>query len=303
VRLAANEGRCFQGPIPLGAGFLLSRDEAHDLLSLTDADYSKVVRPYLGGDDITTDPEQHPRRFIIDFGVMALEEAMAFPAALAIVRERVKPVRDRNRRAARRERWWRFAEPAVGMRAAVRDLERFIVGSRVGKRILFAWCPPAVCPSDATNVFAFNDDYAMGILTSRIHGEWARLQSSTLRVDIRYTPTSAFETFPWPPAPTDERRAAVTAITEELFARRGALCIEHQIGLTKLYNHVDDGAWADVRDLHRRLDEAVARAYGWPSTIAQDAVETNQRLLELNHSIDIGTQPYEPFGAMTGPRF
>lgn len=180
------------------------------------------------------------------------------------------------------------------MRAAVQPLSRFIAANAQGKRILFAWCETTACPSSLTNVFVFGDDYAMGILTSRCHREWARLQSSTLRVDIRYTPTSAFDTFPWPPAPTDPQREAVATVAAELIRRRGDICAAQQIGLTTLYNQVDEGAWADLQDLHRRLDEAVAVAYGWPVSVAHGADETNRRLLEPNHRIAEGAVPYAP---------
>ena len=59
---------------------------------------------------------------------------------------------------------------------------------------------------------------------------------------------------------------------------------------------MDEGAWADLRALHRLLDEAVAAAYGWPASIAQAADETNRRLLELNRAIAAGERPYAPFG-------
>jgi hypothetical protein len=183
------------------------------------------------------------------------------------------------------------------MRAAIAGLRRYIAANAQGKRILFAWCEPATCPSNLTNVFAFEDDYAMGVLTSRIHGEWARLQSSTLRIDIRYTPTSAFETFPWPPSPTAEQRAAVAAGARALLERRGEICADREIGLTTLYNQVDEGAWADVKALHRRLDEAVAAAYGWPAGVAQDADETCRRLLAMNRGIAAGEILYDPFTA------
>ena len=95
------------------------------------------------------------------------------------------------------------------MRTALAPLDRYIAGAAQGKRILFAWQAPWTCPSNLTNVFAFAFDYAMGVLSSTIHTEWARAQSSTLRIDIRYTPTSAFETFPWPdPAPDEREQSA-----------------------------------------------------------------------------------------------
>jgi hypothetical protein len=105
ARLDQNRGHSFEGVKPGGTGFVLDADEAASLLEASDAEYATVVRPYVVGDDIANNPTQAPSRWIIDFGTMSLEEAMGYPAALAIVRERVKPVRDTNRRAIRRERW------------------------------------------------------------------------------------------------------------------------------------------------------------------------------------------------------
>jgi hypothetical protein len=135
--LPANLGRSFQGPIPAGS-FYLEPEEAEGILARDDANYSEVVRPYLIGDDITEEPEQQPRRFIIDFGFMALERAMKYPAALEVVRERVKPERDVNRDKGFREHWWRFGRPRGEMRKAIESLPRYIAGNRIGKRFLFS---------------------------------------------------------------------------------------------------------------------------------------------------------------------
>ena len=137
-RLAHNKGRAFQGSIPVGAGFVLTPEEAALLLSRQDAAYEQVVRPYLVGEDIATDPSQRPTRFIVDFASLPLEEAMGFPAALEIVRRLVKPARDRNRDPGFREKWWQFGRPRGEMREALRPLSRFIAGNRIGKRLLFA---------------------------------------------------------------------------------------------------------------------------------------------------------------------
>ena len=77
--------------------------------------------------------------------------------------------------------------------------------------------------------------------------------------------------------------------------RRQSICAERQIGLTKLYNEVDDGAYHDLRKLHHELDEAVAIAYGWPKSAAHDPQESNRLLLELNRAIDAGEVEYHPF--------
>ena len=180
------------------------------------------------------------------------------------------------------------------MRSALSGLTRFVAANRYGKRFLTCWEPTTVCPSGQIVVFAFDDEFSIGVLTSVVHSEWAWHQSSTLRVDLRYTPTSAFDTFPWP-QPDPARRANVGETARRLIARRSEICLERQIGLTKLYNEVDDGAYRDLRELHVALDEAVAAAYGWPSSAAHDPQESTRRLLELNRAIAGGEVEYHPF--------
>ncbi len=80
-----------------------------------------------------------------------------------------------------------------------------------------------------------------------------------------------------------------------LLARRSELCLEHNVGLTKLYNAMDEGAYADLKALHREVDEAVADCYGWPKSVAQSDKELVARLTELNRQIVEGERDYDPF--------
>jgi hypothetical protein len=303
AKLVANKNRCFQGPIPDGEGFIITEALANKLLARSEANYREVVRPYLTTDDLTEDPKQEARRYIIDFAQLPLEAAMRYPGALEIVRWQVKPERDHNRDQRFRELWWQFGRPRVEMRKALDGSERYIAGVRHGKRLLLAWCQPWTLASDATNVFAFEDDYAMGVLSSYTHGAWARSRSSTLEDRLRYTPSTVFEPFPWPYPISDVLRETVAAASRNVITRRQQICAENSIGLTELYNLVDEGAYTDLKSMHRQLDVAVASAYGWPKAVAQDSDEIVRRLLGLNREIAVGTRKYEPFGAMadTGP--
>ena len=163
--------------------------------------------------------------------------------------------------------------------------------------MLMAWQHRETCPSDLVNVFAFNDDYSMGILLSKAHDAWAWAQSSTLETRLRYTPTTVFETFPWPDPVSDDQRQDVASAASELYARRSELCREHQMGLTDLYNLMDDGGFSDLAALHKKLDVAVVRAYGWPASVAQDPTELVARLTALNRDIIEGRREYHPFNA------
>ena len=78
-----------------------------------------------------------------------------------------------------------------------------------------------------------------------------------------------FATFPWPDPVDEATRQKVATAASALYQRRSALCVEHNIGLTKLYNQMDDGAFADLAALRNALDTAVAEAYGWPKNGAR----------------------------------
>jgi len=236
-----------------------------------------------------------PSRYVIDFGTASLEEAAKSPALLDIVRRDVKPERAGKGRHFERL-WWQFAWPRPEMRAAIAGQVRFIASTATGKRLLMSWQDASVCPSNATVVFAFDDDYSMGVLLSRAHDAWAWARSSTLETRLRYTPSSAFETFPFPDPVSPDARARVAAASSALYARRSELCAEHQIGLTKLYNLMDEGAFTDLKALHLALDRAVAAAYGWPESVAQDGLELVRLLTERNREIAEGARPYAPFG-------
>lgn len=274
-----------------GARFDVSSEIGEQLLAQTDAAYSEVVLPYLDGRDITRTTDQRPTRYTIDFEQMELEEALRYPAALEIVREQAKDARESSNSYSRNPRWWQFLWPRPEFRSRVAQLPRFIAGTATAKRIVFVWCDRAWRPSNSTNMFALSADYAMGLMSSAIHTEWARARSSTLEDRIRYTPSSAFETFPWP-APDGAAENSIGQLGQAILARRSEICVESGIGLTELYNQNDEGAWADLGHLHRQLDEAVLAAYGWGEVDPEDPAAINERLFDLNASIVAGTTEY-----------
>jgi len=272
---------------------------ARALLARAEAPYSEVVRPYLIGDDLADRPDQSPGRWVIDFASMPLEEAIRYPGALDIVRELVRPERETNPLKARRERWWQFGAKAVGMRAALAGSPRYVAIGRLAKRLNAAWQDAAVCPSDLVNVVAVDDDYSMGVLLSRAHVAWARVRGSSFKADPRYTPSTVFMTFPWPSPTLPAARLRIADASVALLARRAEICLGRQIGLTRLYNELGDGAYQDLAALHRELDEAVVACYGWPSRVAHDGDELVRRLLALNAEIARGARDYGPFAHLS----
>jgi hypothetical protein len=264
VPLASNAGLSFQGSIVLGMGFVLTPDE-RDALVRKDARNAERIFPYIGGEEVNTSPTQAFERYVINFGEMSLEEAERWPDLIAIVREKVKPERERQKDAQGKELWWRFLRPRPELTAALAGRTRCLVTSRHSKHLCFSFQPVDRVFSEATNVFALDTAAAFAVLQSRLHEAWARLLSSSMRTDLRYSVSDCFETFPFPPAAA---LAALEPIGQTLYDARAAYMVKTQQGLTQTYNLLKDPDCHDpdieaLRALHVDMDRAVLAAYGW----------------------------------------
>ena len=140
-------------------------------------------------------------KWIVDFGrTMSASDAALYEEPFRWVKERVYPMRVRVRRKAHRLRWWRHADPRPGMWEALDGLSRYIATPTVAKHRLFAWCDVRICPDHQLIVIARDDDTTFGILHSRFHELWSLRLCTWLGKgnDPRYTPSTTFETFPFP---------------------------------------------------------------------------------------------------------
>ena len=157
---------------------------------------SDVLKPRVNGMDLTRRPAG---TWIIDFGEDIGEtDAALYEAPFAHVVANVKPLRLRQRRAKRRRYWWRHGETHLGMWRALDGLSRFIATPTVAKHRLFAWLDAGICPDHQLVVIARDDDVTFGILHSRFHEAWSLRLGTSLEDRPRYTPTTTFETFPFP---------------------------------------------------------------------------------------------------------
>lgn len=292
-RLLANRGQCFQGFLTRGMGFVITPDEAKTLIASGGDSYRDVVAPFINGEDMVRRQHQDPSRWVIDFADFPLEVASnRFPLALEIVRERVLP--DRQHDPEQMKRWWQFWNTRMGIRRAVKGLPRFAICGLTGKRLLLSWAEPNWRPSHACGVFAFDDDYHFGVCTSQLHDVWARANGSTLKGDLRYTPSTVFETFPFP-RPTVEQRERIAAASRSIVALRRIACDSIGAGLTKVYNLADDGGFAELREAHHELDLAVVAAYGWDKSLLESRADLLEALFNLNAKCATDSS-YQPFG-------
>ena len=308
-RLAQNAGVAFMGDTkggPFDVPGELAREWLQEPLNPNGRPNSDVLRPWMNGMAVTRRPSD---KWIVDFGwTMVREDAALYEAPFQHAQEHVHPMRQRNRRESYRRNWWRHVEPRQGMWTALDGLSRYIVTPCVAKHRLFAWLDARICPDHALIAIARDDDTTFGILHSRFHEVWSLRRGTWLGKgnDPRYTPTTTFETFPFPEGlspdiaatnyVTDPRAKAIASAARQLVELRGrwlhpAEWVEwieepapgyparpvprgekeatelKKRTLTNLYNARPQ--W--LADAHSQLDAAVAAAYGWPADITDDA--------------------------------
>ena len=278
-QLSENANISFMGDIKVGP-FEISAETAQAMLRQTNPHgkpNSDVVKRWMIGRDIN---QRSRNMWIVDFGVdMPESDAALYEAPFEYVLANVKPERIKNRMRRRAERWWIHGSAAPNMRQALSGLPRYIGTSMVSRHRMFSYIDGDVLPDATIIVFARDDDYFFGVLHSRIHEVWARAMGTQLREaesGIRYTPTTCFETFPFPD-PDEAQRAAVADAAKRLNElRESRLQGDSRTTLTNLYNQRP--AW--LANAHADLDAPVAAAYGWPANLPD--AEILERLLALN---------------------
>lgn len=243
-----NRGIAFMGATPAGP-YYVSREVARELLNSPNphkSPNSDVLRPCFNGKDINDRPSN---QWILDFGDLGFSDAARYEKPFKIAEDVVLPARKTNKRQKCREFWWRFERPRPAMREAIAGLTRCLATSGISKHRLFSWIPAIALPTNAVFVFARDDDYFMGVLSSRFHLAWARLHGTQLRESesgSRYTPTTCFETFPFPDATPDAEAQVAEAARELDTLRRewlnpASLSREH----TLMVSAGDSGPWRD----------------------------------------------------------
>lgn len=282
-RLGENLGQAFQG-VKLVGPFDLTGEEAGELLLLpnpTGRDNADVVKLFVNGDDMTG---VSSGRWVIDFGLMSREDAAQYQVPFSLVETKVQPLRANNNRKAYRDRWWQFAENRPAMRRALAPLARCLVTSEVAKHRTFVWLDTGVVPAGSLVVIATDDDFMFGVLNSTAHTFWAQRTGQRMGVanDLRYTPTTCFDTFPFP-RPSAAQREAVTAAARHLASVRSHLK-GRRLTLTAMYNALAaDHLPIEIQALdaaHSALDAAVAASYGWSEPLETEAFLI--KLLDLN---------------------
>jgi hypothetical protein len=288
-QLAANAGKSYQGSIVLGMGFTFddsgpADDETPGIpspiatmerLIADNPKNAEVIFPYIGGEEVNSSPTHAHHRYVINFGEHSEEECRRdWPQLMGIVKQKVKGTRGSHSTAP----WWQFERPRGELYAAIAGCDR-VLAANAGASPYFATTSllANAVYANSLNIFALSGFQWAGCLESLIHIGWAYMNCSTMKDDLRYTPTTAFETFPFPTALLDstasdiahsDTRLNLETIGERYHQFRAELMVANNEGLTSTYNRFHDPAETssellELRRLHGEMDQAVLDAYGW----------------------------------------
>lgn len=283
--LKANTKRAFQGSTILGDGFILTVDHAQRMLD-ADPRNADVIFPYLNGQELNSDPEQKPSRYVINFWDWPEDKARQYLMPFSWLEENVYP--DRVKKSGQKSyqdimsMWWlhwrprselyhaigrghHFERHPEGWREVQRSMSRVLAVTRVSKTLAFSFVSPEFVYSDATVIFASEKWGDFASVQSSIHAAFAWQHSSRLKNDLRYSPTDALEPFPFP---TSSLSNSLEALGNELDQARREVMTADGIGLTKLYGRVHSEAEnskeaSRLREIQREIDHALAAAFGW----------------------------------------
>ncbi|MGE0607503.1 MAG: DNA methyltransferase [Pirellulales bacterium] len=286
--LIANSGLTSNGVMLGGRGFLVLPDDEWSL-------NAAIVHPICNGNDVL---QRSRCAKVIDFFGYEVDAAKrSSPEAFQRILDRVKPERDANRRASRRERWWLFSEVMPQLRRITANLTRFIATPETSKHRMFVFLPQGTLAEHPLIAIGLHDAYFLGVLSSRTHLVWALASGGTLEDRPRYNKSVCFNPFAFP-ACEENRKVGIRDLGEQLDAhRKRQQALHPKLTLTDMYNVLeklrageeltdkdkvihDQGLVSVLRQIHDDLDAAVFEAYGWPPTLADE--EILQRLVELN---------------------
>ena len=291
-QLAANAGKSFVGSYVLGMGFTFddsgpADDETPGIpspiatmerLIAENPKNAEVIFPYIGGEEVNSSPSHAHHRYVINFGERSEEECRRdWPELMEIVERKVKSGRLAQNREIRARYWWRFGETCPALYSEIEECYRVLATARVSQTAAFCSLKANQVFSEMLIIFTSGAFEWHALLQSRTHDLWSRLFASSMKDDLRYTPSDCFETFPFPTALLDSTvndpahnstRQALEPIGERYHQFRAELMVANNEGLTSTYNRFHDPAETssgllELRRLHGEMDQAVLNAYGW----------------------------------------
>lgn len=303
-RLAENAGVAFQGSNLLGVGFTMSQADAEAMIA-NDEKNRVVVKPFMTGEELNSSVSGFGSRWVVNFGERSELESRTWPLPWAWVERNVKPGRmekDGSKYPRMVDQWWKHWNSRESLYRKIGDLDHVLSITLHTSTVLPVYVRSRQVFSHGITVFATEDPAVLTQLSSALHYWWAVKNGSSIKADLRYVATDVFETFPR--ATSD---SSLRDLGQILISRRTSAMEARSAGLTQLYkvvfnSSIDDSDIVELRRIHRDIDIATLRAYGWDDLVEKldhgfhpagrdvrytigpwAQREILDRLLELNH--------------------
>ncbi|MBC7282961.1 DNA methyltransferase [Hoeflea sp.] len=296
IALRANERLVTPGIYPHGEGMVVDANTAARL-DPNPKRPNELIRSYCNGRDIIFGQTD---RFVIDaFPWTEAELRSNAPKVYQWLFDTVKPHRDAVRDDDLRKNWWLHRRNNLDLRNSQKGIGRQIVTIMTSKHRIFTFLPTTFLPDQTTVVFAIDDAAYLSVLSCRIHVVWSVAAGGHLGVgnDPRYNKSRCFDPFPFPSL-TEPQKEMLRALGEELDDHRKRQQAAHpKMTVTQMYNVLEklksgetiegrdkeiyqQGLVGILKDIHDRIDAAVADAYGWSVNLSD--AEILFRLVALN---------------------
>lgn len=263
--LGFNSERSFKGFEMGSLGFLVDAEQVQALDGITRPDGSRMVKEYIGGEDLYSLPTVASGRYLVDSDSLAFDQIPA--KAMAVLKNNLLPDLIARKIATEQDHnWWHFRRPSDATRNLMILNQTALAVAYVSSSFAFTHFSPSFLPNNKVVLFDLPLNEGLCILQSRIHSVWAWTFGATMKDDLQYAPSDCFDTFPFP---SDwQSNGRFHQIGSEYFGHRKQLMEANNEGLTKTYNrfhdpHEKSPEIAHLRELHAEMDRAVLEAYGW----------------------------------------
>jgi|GEM_PF-5394275 len=222
------------------------------------------IAAILGGKELTSTSIIEPERWVIFLSDMPLARAESeFYKATEILKERFcQP----DAKCPERKNWWQFHRPRVKLYEGMKKLSRVLIRPYTSNMSWFEFGSTDWLYTNAVVVVLLDDYCSWGVLNSTIHEEYAANFATRMKTDLRYIPSTCFETFP---LLFEKNTDKVLKLAKDYHKLRISTMKELDNGLTAIYQSFHSPKCnipeiEKMREMHIQLDLAVCEMYSIP---------------------------------------
>ena len=260
-----------QGTNVYGEAFIRTEDEIPRLIA-ENPGLKPYLRRYINGDVFNDEPSHVGSPYVVDFGERDEHEITDCDRIVSELKKNVAYERRNQTRQVHEHRPWLHWDKRTKFYTSARKKTRILASTIVSTSFAVAFVEPKHLFAHGLQLFATESDSHFAVVQSCHHEAWVRHCSGSLGKTTRYTASKCLATFPFPASLHD-----LEQVGRQYHQKRSEFMFARGEGLTKLYDRFHDADEAaddiaELRDLHRQLDTAVAAAYGWYDLAANEGV-------------------------------